>query len=147
LVNRVGERPLVVTGLVLQAIGFIWIAVTATPDLGYMRLAVPLVIAGAGVSLAMPAAQNAVLSAVSPSELGKASGVFNMLRFFGGVCGVAVLAAAFAANGHFDSSAAFSAGFGPAIGLAAALSLAGAIAGLWLPGRHATGLAPARAKT
>ena len=67
-----------------------------------------LVVAGAGVSLAMPAAQNAVLNAVAPSEIGKASGVFNMLRFLGGVCGVAILAAAFAANGDFDSAAAFS---------------------------------------
>src|SRR3954471_407622 len=147
LVNRLGERPLIVAGLVLQAIGFIWIAVTASPDLDYVRLALPLVLAGAGVSLAMPAAQNAVLSAVSPGEIGKASGIFNMLRFFGGVCGVAVLAGIFAARGHFGSPAAFSAGFGPAIGLAAALSLAGAIAGLWLPARQAAGLAPAPVKT
>jgi EmrB/QacA subfamily drug resistance transporter len=147
LVNRLGERPLVVAGLLLQAFGFAWIAVTARPDLAYLHLAVPLVVAGAGVSLAMPAAQNAVLNAVAPGEIGKASGVFNMLRFLGGVCGVAILAAAFAANGDFDSAAAFSAGFRPAIGCAAALSLAGAGVGLWLPGRHAARLAPAGAKT
>src|SRR6185295_14161882 len=69
LVNRVGERPLTVAGLMLQAIGFAWIAVIVTPDLPYIQLVPPLVFAGAGVSMAMPAAQNAVLSAVAPGEI------------------------------------------------------------------------------
>ena len=35
LVNRIGERPLVVGGLLLQAIGLAWIALIAAPDLAY----------------------------------------------------------------------------------------------------------------
>lgn len=135
LVNRLGERRLIVGGLALQAFGFAWIAEVAAPTQPYAALVAPLLIAGAGVSLAMPAAQSVVLGAVAPAEIGKASGTFNMLRFLGGVLGVAVLATAFAARGHFDSAAAFNDGFAAAMGLAAALSLAGAIAGLWLPGR------------
>jgi MFS family permease len=146
LVNRLGERPLVVAGLVLQAIGMAWIVLTATPGLAYVNLVAPLVLAGAGFSLAMPAAQNAVLSAVAPGEIGKASGTFNMARFLGGVFGVAVQVAAFAATGSFGSPQAFSVGFVPAIGLAAALSLMAAVAGMWLPGRRALGAAPAVAK-
>ena len=146
LVNRLGERSLVVTGLGLQAIGMAWIALTATPGLAYTKLIAPLVLAGAGVSIAMPAAQNAVLGAVAPSEIGKASGTFNMSRFLGGVFGVAVQVAVFAATGNFGSPQAFSAGFVPAIGIAAALSLMAAIVGMWLPARRATALAPARAK-
>jgi EmrB/QacA subfamily drug resistance transporter len=146
LVNRVGERSLVVAGLGLQAIGLAWIALTATPGLAYTNLVAPLVLAGAGVSMAMPAAQNAVLSAVAPSEIGKASGTFNMSRFLGGVFGVAVQVAVFAATGGFGSPQAFSAGFVPAIGIAATLSLMAAIVGMWLPGRRATALAPAKAK-
>ena len=61
LVNRMGERSLVVAGLGLQAIGMAWIALTATPGLAYTNLIAPLVLAGAGVSMAMPAAQNVVL--------------------------------------------------------------------------------------
>ena len=74
LVNRLGERPLIVVGLLMQAIGMAWLWRIATPDLAFPGLAIPLVVAGAGVSLAMPAVQNAVLSAVAPAEIGKASG-------------------------------------------------------------------------
>ena len=135
LVNRIGEQMLTAAGLTLQAIGFAWIAMTVTPDVSYIRLVLPLILAGAGVSLAMPAAQNAVLGALAPAEIGKAAGTFNMLRYLGGAFGIAVLAAAFTANGGFGSPAAFSAGFAWSIGVAAALSFLGALAGLCLPGR------------
>ncbi len=145
LVNRVGERSLIVFGLILQAIGMAWIAVIAAPDVAYATLVAPLIIAGAGVSVAMPAAQNAVLSSVAQTEIGKASGTFNMLRFLGGVSGIAIAVAVFAGNGNFGSPQAFSAGFAPAIGIAAVLSLLGAVAGMWQPARRAAALAQVRA--
>ena len=87
--------------------------------------------------MAMPAAQNSVISAVPREAIGKASGAFNMLRQLGGAFGIAVLAAVFAAKGSYESPKAFSDGFGPAIGVAAAFSLAAAIAGFWTPGKRA----------
>jgi len=146
LVNRWGERPLIVIGMLLQATGLAWIALIAAPDLAYVRLVAPLILAGAGVSMAMPAAQNAVLSAVAPSEIGKASGIFNTLRFLGGVFGVAILSAVFAGSGSLASPQSFSAGFAAAIGAAATLSLAAAIAGRWQPARRETTLSPAKAE-
>jgi EmrB/QacA subfamily drug resistance transporter len=146
LVNRIGERPLVVIGLVLQAAGMAWIGMIATLDLAYVRLVVPLIIAGAGVSLAMPAAQNAVLSSVTKAEIGKASGTFNMVRFFGGAFGIAILAAVFATSGSFGTPQAFSAGFASTLGVSAALSLLGAVAGMWLPARRKDALTPPEAK-
>jgi EmrB/QacA subfamily drug resistance transporter len=137
LVNRLGERPLVVVGLLLQTIGMAWLGLIATPDVAYGRLALPLLVAGAGVSLAMPAAQNAVMSAVGRAEVGKASGTFNMVRYLGGAFGLAMAAAAFAGAGGFGSAGAFSVGFGPAVGVSAALSLLAALTGLGLPGRRA----------
>jgi hypothetical protein len=97
--------------------------------------------------MAMPAAQNAVLSSVAASEIGKASGIFNMLRFLGGAFGVAILVASFAGRGSLGSPEAFSAGFAAAIGVAAALSLAAAIAGMWQPGRREMVLSQAKAFT
>jgi EmrB/QacA subfamily drug resistance transporter len=144
LVNRVGERALVVVGLLLQALGMAWIGLTAAPELAYAELVAPLIVAGAGVSMAMPAAQNAVFSSVAATEIGKASGTFNMLRFLGGAFGIALLVAVFAAAGDVSSAQAFSDGFAVAIGLSAALSLAGAIAGMALPGRGALEVQPAR---
>jgi EmrB/QacA subfamily drug resistance transporter len=137
LVQRFGERPLVVTGLTMQAAGLGWIAMQAAPGVGYPALIVPLVLAGIGVSMAMPAAQNAVLGSVAVTEIGKASGVFNMGRFLGGMFGIALLVAVFSANGATDTPAHFSTGFAAAMMVAALLSLAGACVGLWLPARRA----------
>src|SRR5262245_36170887 len=145
LVNRIGERSLIVFGLVLQAVGMAWIALIAAPDLAYATLVAPLVVAGAGVSMAMPAAQNAVLSSVAQTEIGKASGTLNMLRFLGGVSGIAIAVAVFAGSGSFSSPQTFSAGFAAAIGVAAALSLLGAFAGMWQPARRTAALAQAKA--
>ena len=58
-----------------------------------------------------------------------------MMRELGGVFGVAVAAAVFAGAGSFASADAFLDGFAPAIAVVAALSLAGAIVALALPGR------------
>jgi EmrB/QacA subfamily drug resistance transporter len=136
LVPKVGERPLIAGGLAAQAAGFAWVAAVAQPDVAYGSLIAPMMLAGCGISLAIPAAQSAVMNAVAPSALGTASGTFNMLRQLGGVFGIAVGVAVFAHAGGYGSPAAFSDGFGPALNVAAALSLAGALAGVALPGRR-----------
>jgi hypothetical protein len=92
--------------------------------------------------MAMPSAQNAILSSVAITEMGKASGVFNMGRFLGGMFGIAALVAVFSASGTVDSAATFSTGFAAAMKVAAALSLLGALAGLWLPARHRVAAVP-----
>jgi MFS family permease len=134
VVNRLGERPLVAIGLLMQATGLGWIAMIITPGVAYATMIAPLVVAGVGVSMAMPAVQNAVLGSVNVVEMGKAS-VFNMGRFLGGMFGIALLVATFSANGTTDSPANFSAGFAAAMTVAAVLSLLGALAGMWLPAR------------
>jgi EmrB/QacA subfamily drug resistance transporter len=138
LVNRVGERPLIFFGLLMQAVGLAWLSRIATPDMGFVEFALPLVLAGAGISMAMPAAQNAVLGAVAPAEVGKASGTYNMLRFLGGAFGIALSGAVFAASGGFGSPQLFSAGFASALGLSALLSAAAATAGLLVQRRATT---------
>jgi len=85
--------------------------------------------------------QNAVINAVKAGDIGKASGAFSMFRQLGGAFGVAILAAVFAATGSLGSAQAFSSGFANALGVAAGLSLLGAIAGLVLPGRRAAAFA------
>jgi MFS family permease len=135
LVGRVGERPLVVTGLLLQAAGLAWIALVAKPGMAYLELVAPLAIAGAGISMAIPAVQNAVMNAVTPGDLGNASGVSMMTRQLGGVFGVAIGAAVFSGAGSYASASAFGAGFGPALAVAAAFSLLGAASAAALPRR------------
>jgi hypothetical protein len=100
-------------------------------------------VAGTGVSFAVPATQGAAMTAVPSAEIGTASGTFNTLRQLGGVFGVAICAAVFAARGGYASPAAFVAGFGPAMGACAGLALVGAIVGLLVPGRRSAPAAPA----
>jgi len=113
-----------------------WIALIARVGLPYGQLVAPLLLAGCGVSVAIPATMSAVMTAVPPAAIGKASGTLNMLRQLGGVFGVAVVAAVFAARGHYASPATFVAGFGPAMAACASLALLGAAAGLAIPGRR-----------
>jgi EmrB/QacA subfamily drug resistance transporter len=138
LADRIGERPLMVGGLTLQAVGMAWVAAIVEPGIPYSHLLAPFIVAGVGVSMAIPAAQNSVVGSVAMEALGKAAGANSMMRELGGVFGIAIAVAVFAAAGSYTSVQAFADGFGPAIYVGAGLALAGAIAGLALPGRRAT---------
>jgi EmrB/QacA subfamily drug resistance transporter len=136
LADRIGERPLIVSGLLLQTAGMAWIAGQARPGLAYAAMIAPMVVSGCGFAMALPAVTKSVVSSVAPADIGKASGTYSTLRQLGGAFGVAALVAVFAAAGSYASAQAFSDGFAPAMGVAAGLSLAGAIAGLVLPRRR-----------
>jgi len=137
LADRVGERPLLVGGLTLQAAGIGWLALIITPNLAYPRMLAPFIIAGVGVSMAIPAAQNSVVGSVASEAIGKAAGVNSMMRELGGVFGIAVAVAVFAGAGGYATAQAFVDGFAPAIGVSAGLALAGALAALAMPRRRA----------
>src|SRR6266568_4859581 len=96
-VTRVGERPIVVTGLLGQTAGLVWIALGTGGS--YPALIPGMVLAGVGVSAAMPAAQNAAISSVRREAIGTASGVYNAMRQVGGAFGIAIASAVFAAAG------------------------------------------------
>jgi EmrB/QacA subfamily drug resistance transporter len=110
LADRVGERSLVVSGLLLQAAGMAWIAAVAAPGVSYLALVFPMSLFGAGFALAVPALTRSVTSTVAAADIGKASGAFSAVRQLGGAFGVAVLGAAFAATGSYASPSAFSSG-------------------------------------
>jgi EmrB/QacA subfamily drug resistance transporter len=138
LVDRFGERPFMVAGLSVQAVGLGWIALVADPGLSYTEFVLPSIVAGVGVSMAIPSAQNSVVGSVALEDVGKAAGVNSMMRELGGVFGIALAVAVFAGAGGYASAQEFSDGFAPAIAVAAGLSLAGAIAATALPGRRQT---------
>jgi EmrB/QacA subfamily drug resistance transporter len=136
LADRIGPRPLMAVGLVLQAGGLAWIALAASTSIGYWELVVPLIVAGVGISMAVPTAPAAALGAVPPEDMGKASGVQNTLQRFGGVFGIAIVTAVFAANGGLTSPAAVTSGFRPALVVSAGLSLLGSLAAVAVGGRQ-----------
>jgi len=136
LVDRFGERPFMVAGLTLQGIGMAWIAAIADPGMAYAELIAPLIVAGCGVSMSFPAAQNSVVGSVPVEAVGKAAGTNSMMRELGGVFGIAILVAVFAGAGGYASPQEFTDGFAPALGVTAGLSFVGALVGLGLPGRR-----------
>jgi EmrB/QacA subfamily drug resistance transporter len=136
LVDRFGERPFLVIGPLLQAIGFGWIALVAEAGMSYGTLIAPLMVAGVGISMSFPAAQNSVVSSVPEEAIGKAAGTNTTMRELGGVLGIAIGVAAFAGAGGYASPADFSDGFVAAISVSAGLSVAAALFGAALPGRQ-----------
>jgi EmrB/QacA subfamily drug resistance transporter len=134
MVARVGERALVAIGLALQGAGMVWLSTMTQPDAAYAMSVVPMIVAGAGISMAMPAVQSAVLAEAEPRDIGKASGLFNTLRQLGGVFGVAISVAVFMRVGGYAGPRDFGAGFAAALDVCAAFSFAGAILGLRLRG-------------
>ena len=62
LVDRLGERPFLVLGPLLQAVGMGWLALIAEAGMPYAQLIAPLMVAGVGISMSFPAAQNAVVA-------------------------------------------------------------------------------------
>ena len=136
LSDRVGARPVLALGMLLQGVGLAWIAAVAAAGEGYIELVIPLVIAGVGISMALPVAPTAVLSAVHPQDMGKASGVNSTLQRFGAAFAIAIAAAVFAANGHLGTPISFTAGFRPALALVAGLSAVGAVTALAVGGRR-----------
>jgi MFS family permease len=132
LSDRIGARKLLVPGLLMQAGGFAWIVSLAATHASYASYVAPFIIAGVGISMAIPTASAAALNAVPEASLGKASAVLNTLRQFGAVFGIAIVTAVFNAKGSLVSPASFTAGYRPAMAVAAAFSVAGALAGLAL---------------
>jgi EmrB/QacA subfamily drug resistance transporter len=142
LSDRIGSRPLMVTGLALQSIAIAWLAAVSSPTTPYAELIAPFILAGTGMALVFAPSANAVLTSVRPQEAGQASGATNAIREVGGVMGVAVLAGVFSAHGGYGDPQAFTDGVTAALPIAAAVLAAGAAIALLVPGKAR----PARAR-
>jgi EmrB/QacA subfamily drug resistance transporter len=136
LSDRIGRRPIMVLGLTLQAIGFVWVAARGSLSTSWVELAVALLVAGIGISMALPTVPTAVLSAVSPEEMGKASGVNYMAQRFGAVFAIAIGSAVFSARGHLGTPASVTAGFEPALWACAAFAVLAAVSAVGITSRR-----------
>ncbi|HZC74090.1 MAG TPA: MFS transporter [Jatrophihabitans sp.] len=132
LSDRIGSRPLLVSGLALQGVGMGWLAHNVAQASPYTSSIAALVIAGCGTSLALPSGQNAVMNSVPAAYVGKAAGVFNSVRQLGGVLGIAIVSAVFAARGGYAGPDTFRDGVAPALYVAAAIAIAGALVGAFV---------------
>jgi EmrB/QacA subfamily drug resistance transporter len=133
LSDRIGGRPLMATGLALQAIGLAWIAAVSSPTVPYTELVIPFVLSGTGMAMFFAPVANVVLSAVRAEEEGQASGANNAIREVGGVFGVAVLASVFAHYGGYGTPQTFVDGLTPAVWVGAVVVAGGSLASLAIP--------------
>jgi EmrB/QacA subfamily drug resistance transporter len=78
LSDRYGPRPFLVTGLVVSAIGFLWLS-TIGPNESFFALAPALVLVGAGMGLFASPNRAAMMTAVPPNRRGVASGIGTTL--------------------------------------------------------------------
>ncbi|WP_329383194.1 MFS transporter [Streptomyces sp. NBC_01716] len=141
LSDRIGGRPVVTTGLALQAVGLALFAMVIEPGVSYAAQLPALIISGIGMAMYFAPAASLVMSSVRTEEQGIASGANNALREVGGALGVAVLGAVFSAQGGYETPQIFVDGTVPALWIGSAVVGVAALAALAMPGRRA------RAKT
>jgi EmrB/QacA subfamily drug resistance transporter len=135
LADRIGGRTVVLTGLVLQATGLLWLAQVSSPTVAYADLVPAFVVSGIGMAMFFAPVATMVLGTVRREEEGIASGVTNALRELGGVFGVAVLASVFSRHGGYASGQAFVDGLRPAVAVGGAGVALAAVVLLAVP-RH-----------
>ncbi|MFJ1973116.1 MFS transporter [Streptomyces sp. NPDC087903] len=136
LSDRIGGRPVVATGLFLQAVGLGYMAAVVTADASYAIQLPGLIISGIGMGLYFAPAANLVMSSVLPKEQGIASGANNALREVGGALGIAVMASIFSAQGGYESGQAFVDGLRPALMTGGVVVALAGFAALAIPARR-----------
>jgi MFS family permease len=137
LSDKTGRRPVMVTGLALLTAGFTWVAIRGSLATSWVELTLALLVSGIGISMALPTVPTAVLSAVAPHEMGKASGINYMAQRLGGVFAIAISTAVFSANGNLGTPASVTSGFKPALAACAGLALAATVSAIAIPSRAA----------
>jgi len=135
--DRIGTRPFMAGGLLLMGAGLGWLGLIARAGVGYPSLVPAFIVAGIGISFVFPTLANAAVGSVPPADSGVAAGSNNTLRETGGLFGVAVLAAVFAAHGGYASPASFMHGIRIALLVAAAAALVAVVPALLGPSRPA----------
>jgi EmrB/QacA subfamily drug resistance transporter len=136
LAERWGGKPLVVTGLSLQAVGLAWLATVTAPTTPYADLVAPFVVCGVGMTLFFVPLASLVLGAVPRSLEGVASGANAAFRELGGVLGIAVLGAIFSAKGSYATGQSYVNGMTVAVYAGAAVVAVGAVTALLVPSRR-----------
>jgi EmrB/QacA subfamily drug resistance transporter len=138
LSDRIGPRPVLTVALLLEAGALAWLAAHADPGTSYAALAPALAAAGVGAAALFAPLQATQLNAVAAERHGQAAGTAITMRELGGVLGVAIAAAVFAAHGSTASAREFLAGSRPALLVAALMVAAATLGALALPRRPGT---------
>jgi EmrB/QacA subfamily drug resistance transporter len=128
---RFGAKSMIVTGLLLLAVGLGWLAL-ARPDGTYLTDVLPAsLVAALGMSLAFVPSLGAAIGAAPPAETGVAAGLVSTSYQIGSALGLAALTAVSAGiTGAGASRVALTSGYSAAFLGAAIVAAAGAVIAL-----------------
>jgi EmrB/QacA subfamily drug resistance transporter len=91
--DRVGGKYILMTGILVFAIGFSTLTFVAGPDSTWITFLVPAIISGAGMGMTFAPMTTVAMLKISPRMAGAASGVLNTTRQVGAAVGSAVVGA------------------------------------------------------
>jgi EmrB/QacA subfamily drug resistance transporter len=138
LSTRLGPKPVMVTGMVLNTIALVWYAQIPVHGTYAHDLVGGYVLFGFGLAFAFIPVSIAALAGVGPREAGLASGLLNTAQQVGGAIGVALATSvAVSHTTHLlqtgnSQAAALTSGYALAFWVIAGISAAGAVAALVL---------------
>jgi len=135
LVSRVGLRPLLVTGLLLQAGSLVWMARVTEGASTYAAMVPALVMAGVGMGLTFAPNATSVLDGLTDDDFGTASSANSTIREFGVALGVAGLTTVFLENGGTLTPDGYAGAIGPALLVGAGAVGLAVVAALFAPRR------------
>lgn len=136
LAPRVGLRPLLFLGLVLQTVSLVWFAVLTENGSLYPSFVPPLLMAGVGMGLTFAPMATAVLDGLPEDDFAIASSANSTVREFGVALGIALLTAVFLANGGAIDPSGYDGAIGPALLTGAAMVAIATVASIFAPGRQ-----------
>ena len=93
LTDKIGGKYILMSGLVLFAIGIGWIGLIAKPDSNWPVFVAPLLVTGLGMGCIFAPLVTTAMRNVKPQLAGAASGVLNTVRQVGLVIGTAAVGA------------------------------------------------------
>ena len=93
MADRIGGKYILLTGILVFAIGFGTITFVAGPDSTWINFLVPAIVAGAGMGMTFAPMTTVAMRNISPRMAGAASGVLNTTRQVGAAVGSAVVGA------------------------------------------------------
>ncbi len=135
LVTRIGFKPVLITGLLLIAVGLVWFSrVPGTGGSFGADVLGPSLLAAFGLGFSFVPVTIAAVTGTKPHEAGLASGLINTSQQVGGALGLAILATvansrtqSLLSRGAHNQSIALTKGFDRAFLVGAGFALVGAI--------------------
>ena len=148
LVNRIGVKPVLVTGMAALTSGLVYFTQVSVHGTYVGDLLPGFLLVGVGLGFSFVPISIAALAGVRPAEAGLASGLFNTTQQIGGALGIAVLstiATSRTSHALADGTAPLSAlvhGFTVAFVVGAGIAAVGVVAALTLIRRDELAQAP-----